>query len=574
MPGRTRQTFRPGLVAHALETRLAPAVFNVTNGADLGPGSLRQAMVQANASPGADTISFAGLPAPWLIGLTSGAITVTDTVAIDAGGGNTVTVAANGLSSIFVVNDSTANQIGVTFRNLVITQGFTSGNGGGINVSGNEIVNVLNCSIQMCQAGVYGGGMYVAPGGKLTVRESTVSGNYGISAGGGLYLYDATLDLVDSTIRDNLSTNGAGVTVARTLGLAPNWTITNSTISGNINQAGGPGGGILAYFDTGSLNIRNSTISNNKANPSGEVYVVPLPGNPTFGTISLESTIVGFSGSGTLQDINAPIVTAKTSWINSLTGIGLFTNGGGNLLFPVALAPLAANGGPTWTHNLLPGSPAINVGSNPLLLANDQRGTGFPRQVGAGPDIGAIEFTAAPPRVGVVTVNGGVAQRSMVTKIDVTFDQVVTLPAPATNAFNLTRQSDGAVVTLAATVGGPPTNTVVTLSFLGGPINSNSLADGRYTLTVIASQVTANGQNLDGNGDGVGGDSYVLVGTPANGLFRLFGDSDGSGQVDSVDFLAFRLAFLTASTVFDFDGSGQVDGADFLQFRLRFLMMI
>ena len=100
----------------------------------------------------------------------------------------------------------------------------------------------------------------------------------------------------------------------------------------------------------------------------------------------------------------------------------------------------------------------------------------------------------------------------------------------------------------------------------GGSIEGNSLADGRYTLTALATHIP----NLDGNGDGTAGDDYTRVGTPANGLFRLFGDADGNGGVDALDFGAFRAAFGTNNSAFDFDGGGAVDALDFGQFRLRF----
>jgi hypothetical protein len=51
------------------------------------------------------------------------------------------------------------------------------------------------------------------------------------------------------------------------------------------------------------------------------------------------------------------------------------------------LAPLAANGGPTKTHALLPGSPAINKGNDAIAPVKDQRGYA---RVGTS-DIGAFE---------------------------------------------------------------------------------------------------------------------------------------------------------------------------------------
>ncbi|MBX7104693.1 MAG: hypothetical protein K1X57_11470 [Gemmataceae bacterium] len=191
-----------------------------------------------------------------------------------------------------------------------------------------------------------------------------------------------------------------------------------------------------------------------------------------------------------------------------------------------------------------------------------------------------------PPKVVFVAPNGGGVQRSRVTSLLVQFDQPIVQAGSTAAAFQLVRQSDSAGVTLGGFDPGyfngvfskfgiaPVLLDFATLTFISGPVDFGSLADGRYTLTIQANQVTSAFGQLDGNGDGTGGDSYTLAGTPANGLFRLFGDVDGSGQVTSSDFLAFRLAFLSASAVFDFDNSGSVDSGDFLAFRLRFLQSV
>jgi parallel beta-helix repeat protein len=179
-----------------------------------------------------------------------------------------------------------------------------------------------------------------------------------------------------------------------------------------------------------------------------------------------------------------------------------------------------------------------------------------------------------PPVVQSVVINGGAAQRSRVTTVTVTFSQPVTLPAAAEYAFELRRQSDAKRPLLAAAVDDTGPTTVVTLTFAGTEaVESGSLADGRYTLTVFAGQVS--GGYLDGNADGTPGDDYVLASagapSPPPNIFRLFGDADGDGDVDATDFGAFRLTFGTgANLAFDFDGDGDVDAADFGQFRLRF----
>ena len=75
-------------------------------------------------------------------------------------------------------------------------------------------------------------------------------------------------------------------------------------------------------------------------------------------------------------------------------------------------------------------------------------------------------------------------------------------------------------------------------------VDSAPLADGRYTLTAFAAQI--NGGNFDGNGDGTGGDDYVLASAPPNpptNLFRFYGDINGDGTVDASDFIVFRQYF-------------------------------
>ena len=222
---------------------------------------------------------------------------------------------------------------------------------------------------------------------------------------------------------------------------------------------------------------------------------------------------------------------------------------------------------PTLTHAILPGSPLINAGSNPAALTTDQRG--FNRVEGGGIDIGAFESKLAPT-VRNVVINGGATQRSRVTSVTVNLDSVVTFSGAAVNAFTMKRQSDNAIPLLSAAVANGAT-TSVTLTFLAGPaVDFTSLADGRYTLTVDQSKVSANSAQLDGNADGTGGDSFVLTGTPANGLFRLFGDADGDGTIAASDFIQFRLAFGGINPIFDFDNDGAVAASDFIQFRLRF----
>jgi hypothetical protein len=198
-------------------------------------------------------------------------------------------------------------------------------------------------------------------------------------------------------------------------------------------------------------------------------------------------------------------------------------------------------------------------------VPTDQRGAGYYRVIGESGDIGAFEYQNLPAVISSVQINDGSPQRSMVTSLIVTFDRPVTVNA---NSFQLVRQSDNAPVSHSASVLGSS----VTLTFNSGPVEYGSLVDGRYTLTAFASLI--NGSVFDGNGDTVSGDDYVLVGTPSNGLFRLFGDADGNGTVNSADFATLRTFFGLGTSLFDFNNDGQTNSNDFIEFRRRFGLMI
>jgi hypothetical protein len=186
-----------------------------------------------------------------------------------------------------------------------------------------------------------------------------------------------------------------------------------------------------------------------------------------------------------------------------------------------------------------------------------------------------------PATVSAVSVDGGAAQRSMVTSLAVTFSTAVTLPANAASAFTLTRVTDGATVAFTASASLVNGLTVVTLGNFTGPATLNgSLADGRYSLSILANQVTANGIGLDGNGDGAAGDNYISPTDTFGGsglhLYRLFGDVNGDGVVDATDLGQFRSTFNSNSSqanylwYLDADNSGAVDATDLSQFRSRF----
>src|SRR5205085_4550887 len=129
-------------------------------------------------------------------------------------------------------------------------------------------------------------------------------------------------------------------------------------------------------------------------------------------------------------------------------------------------------------------------------------------QDGSGRGVYGQRFGVPAPRVTAAQVNGGAAQRSRVTTLGVTFDREVSFAGGPAAAFTLVRNGDSAAVTFTATAGLVGGVTVVTITnFTGSAAQFGSLADGRYTLTALAGQVSTAGVTpLDGNGDGTPGD--------------------------------------------------------------------
>src|SRR5262249_12555257 len=119
------------LAVEALEDRTVPSTFLVTNTADSGPGSLRSAVLAANAMSGADAIFF-GPRVHGTISLTSGELSITDDLTIAGPGTGDLSVSGNDVSRVFNIGAGSV----VAIDGLTITHGRSTEGGGIINDGG------------------------------------------------------------------------------------------------------------------------------------------------------------------------------------------------------------------------------------------------------------------------------------------------------------------------------------------------------------------------------------------------------------------------------------------------------
>ena len=238
----------------------------------------------------------------------------------------------------------------------------------------------------------YGGG--ISTRGDLVITDSIVSGNTSNNDGGGIYTrFDGNTTVSNSTIANNTASyDGGGISNSS----SSNLEVIQSTITGNSATNGG---GIINngyYASGGSAAIFNSTITDNSASESGS----GITNNGD--AIEVTSTIVA-QNAGDRDIAGESVFTSNgNNLIGNGDGADGFTDGvNGDIVGTAAnpvdplLGTLQDNGGNTPTIALLTGSRAIDVGSNPLELTTDQRGSGFSRTIDGNSDgVAAIDIGA------------------------------------------------------------------------------------------------------------------------------------------------------------------------------------
>jgi uncharacterized repeat protein (TIGR01451 family) len=324
--------------------------------------------------------------------------------------GNTASSAGGAIyngGGTFTVNDSliddnTSNIGGgirndnggtMTLNNALMTGNHAHDSGAINNYYGTMTLN--HCAVTGNDVVGQGGGIDNNSAGRMTLNDTTVSGNTGGVVGGGvLNLYILTLN--NSTVSGNTSGGeGGGIDHGGSL-----LTLNNSTVSNNA--AGGYGGGIGA--GSGTVRLNNSTVVSNSS------YVGGGGLNMQAGSVSFKNTIIAGNTAPTGPDCRTASSRVLTSQgynlIQNTSGCTISGDTTGNITGQSPrLGPLQDNGGATFTHALLAGSPAIDaVGPanctdyQGTLITADERGADRPAD-GNGDgtarcDIGAYEVTS------------------------------------------------------------------------------------------------------------------------------------------------------------------------------------
>lgn len=400
--------------------------------------TLRGAVTAANTAGGVDIIDFDGtvFATPQVISLTLGELVVTSTgtLTITGTGAQNLTVSGSGLSRVFANfgSDTTISGLTITMGNG--TGATQTGFGGGIYNEETLTLDAVVITGNTSAAAANGGGIYnngQSTPGVMTISASTIDTNTGIAGGGGILNFLGTINITNSTISGNMVTTASGGGG----GIVNIGTLTANSITVASNDAvSSPGGGVV---NGGTFNSQNSIYADNTAGS-----------DPDFsGTLtSLDHNLIEDPTGTTITPLFEPgprlnsRFDSKTPRLaaNDITGVD-----------PM-LSPLADFGGPTRTHGLFGGSPAIDQG-NSGALTTDQRGlsrpvdmAGIPNAPGGNAaDIGAFESPV--PTAATVSISGRVMTntgRAISGAVVSSVDQNGNIISTRTNHFGIYRFTD------------------------------------------------------------------------------------------------------------------------------------
>ncbi len=396
--------------------QILAATFTVTNINDSGAGSLRQAVLDANAAAGDDLIAFdASFNVPRTLTLAS-TITVTGNggLTVNGPGASLLTVSGNNAVSVFHVSGQGAPSIGaIVFNNLTVADGRfgtgqTAGAGIGINSGGADPTlvnftanNVVFRNNQGGGAEAAGSAISCSRSGTVAVNNSTFTENRGstINLGSGIGSCSATIN--GSSFYRN---SGDGVISCCGNNTTVTVSVNNSVFYNNGNDFDGS---TIDMSSGGGIAITNTTIANNRSSraavwlrnfsiSNNSLTNVTIAGNSiphsTLAAgleigitvpVTIGNSIIAnnFNASGAddveIGGTGGTIISQGYNMFETVSGAGTISgNTTGNLIGvdPWLDGTPRNNGGATRTLALRPGSPAIDAGNPTTFPATDQRG--------------------------------------------------------------------------------------------------------------------------------------------------------------------------------------------------------
>jgi CSLREA domain-containing protein len=473
---------------------------NCTSTLPGAPCTLRAAVQAANFLSGVQTINLA-VPGTYTLTVVGAREDNAATGDLDINGvnltlantsGGTIATDGNNTDRVFHVGPLAPAQFSTS--GLTIQHGNDSNQvnptlgGGGVLVSPGSSVALSNVTIAANAVTNPGGGGGINNQGTLTLIDSTLAGNgAGSAAGGGLENGVNAQARVDSTVFvGNAGISGGAVNNNSLI------TLTNVTMSSN--QASSRGG---AFANTGSqfanATLLNVTMAGNFTQASGapNSSVGGTLENDSGGTLTVKNTIVTNTASGGNCSAGSPITSLGFN-ISSDTTCGFGGPGDRNNLDPL-LGPLSNNGGPTQTHALLPGSPAIDAASPDCPPpATDQRGVSRPQGIRC--DIGAFELVPPPTLTPTLTNTSTPSRTATATStstptLTATSTTTPTLTATPTNTIAITSTPTATgtgTAAVTARVTGTPTNTGAPTATITPTPTSTATATITATLIVPA----------------------------------------------------------------------------------------
>jgi hypothetical protein len=538
-----------------------PSTFTVLNLNNSGAGSLRAAVVAANASLGADTIAFAG-GLHGTITLTSGELAITDSVTIDGPGANSLSVSGNLSSRVFDIG----NNATVAIDRLTIADGFINGgNGGGILVDAGATLNLDHVVMTGNNAHAdslsnFGNGGGIENDGSLAIAESSFVNNNATggsfkatitgaitegSAGGAIDSQGPYLTVTSSAFTNN-GADGYNVAAADPFGTSEGnggainnssaATITNSTFTGNGASGRTTNGGAISTGENELTNPANDPLAISNCTFTGNVAVGGDNANDythSFGGQALGGAIANA----------APLTIANSSFTDNVAKAGdhcdNLTTFNGHVLVGSAWGGGIVNsfgGSLTVTHTNFAGNQAIG-GNSAAGVGGTAEGGGVDDFIFATTTLTDVSF------VGNQAVGGsGGPGYTGGTGFGGALSNNVDSTAAIAHTLFLDNQAQGGAGGLGAAggvgAGGAIANGggsgALESVYLGLPSDNSSYTLDHGTLVLNVAQGGAGGAGGNG-GSGLGGGAFVLGTCAASNVSSeivvnaAFGGSPGAG---------------------------------------------